>query len=106
MQSVTDIGNDSSTALVEAKQLRELTISKAELAKRQKANVLDQLMSSMVSLATEQGLTQYDANLNPNFDATLLAEIVDDLKKLGYEVTTEAKSHEKLGASILLTIKW
>jgi len=103
MQSVPNL-ND--TNLVDAKTLREMTISKEALFEKQKNGVLDSLMSSMVRQASEVGLTGYSANLNPQFDPLLLGEIVTDLKNLGYEVATEAKSDEKLGSFVQLVIKW
>lgn len=106
MQSVNDISNDNNTALVPADQLRAMTVSKADLYKRQKASVLDSLMSSMVQLATENGNSEYQANLHPQFDATMLGEIKTELEGLGYTVTSEAVTGEKIGAFISLTVKW
>jgi hypothetical protein len=106
MQSAVIVVSDNETTLVTAQVLREMTITKEAIAKRQKESVLDSLMSSMVRQATEAGNTSYAANLNPQFDPVMLAEIVTELQTLGYTVTTEAKNDEKLGAFITLSINW
>lgn len=106
MQSVVNVGTETDTNLVPAQTLREMTVTKEALIKRQKDSVLDSLMSSMVRIATEQGGNGYAANLNPQFDPTILAEIVTELQTIGYTVTTEAKSDEKLGSFITMSIKW
>lgn len=105
MQSA-DQAQQAENTLVTAEALREMTITKEDLFERQKANVLDQLMSSMVRQATENGNRSYSANLNPQFDPSLLGKIVDELKALGYEVTSEAKNDPKLGSFIALSINW
>lgn len=106
MQSVTDISDLNETKLVPASELKAMTVSKEDLFKRQKESVLDSVMSSMVTVATDQGALGYSATLNSQFDAGLLAEIVTEFKALGYVVTTEAKTDAKLGALILLDISW
>lgn len=106
MQSAINAGTDNDTTLVTAEILRGMTVSKEALAERQKASVLDQLMSSMVRIATEQGGNQYAANLNPQFDPTLLAQITEELTKLGYTTTTEAKNDPKLGSFIQVVVTW
>jgi len=106
MQSALNAGTDNDTTLVSAELLREMTVSKEDLTARQKASVLDQLMSSMVRVATEAGGNSYSANLNPQFDPALLAQITDELKALGYTVTTEAKNDPKMGSFINVLIAW
>lgn len=105
MQSVTDI-NGTDTNLVTAEALREMTITKEDLIARQKANILDDLMSSMVKVATQHGANSYTANVNAQFDPTLLQDIVAQLTTLGYTVTTENKSTEKMGNILQVVISW
>jgi hypothetical protein len=106
MQSALDAGTENDTNLVTAEVLREMTITKEALFERQKQGVLDSFMSSMVRQASENGNRSFSATLAPQFDTTLLTSIVDTLKGLGYTVTTEAKSDEKLGAFILVVVSW
>jgi hypothetical protein len=106
MQSAINAGNTNDTTLVTAEALREMTITKEALFERQKASILDSLMSTMVKVATENGGNNYVANLNPQFDTALLANITGELSKLGYNVATEAKSDSKMGPFISLIISW
>lgn len=106
MQSAVNAGTDNDTTLVNAQTLREMTVTKEALFERQKASVLDSLMSSMVRIATETGGSNYAANLHPQFDPSLLAQIVAELETLGYTVTSEAKNDEKLGAFIQVAVSW
>jgi hypothetical protein len=97
-----DVGN-----LVTAEVLREMTITKEDLLKRQKESVLEALMSSMVRLASEQGSTSYSANLHPQFDSVILVQIVDTLKSLGYTVVTEKAKEENTDQEIIrLVVTW
>lgn len=93
--------------LVTAEVLREMTITKETVLERQKASVLDSLMSSMVRLASENGAKVYKANLNPQFDAVMLTQIIDTLKGLGYKVeTTKTQEENTKQEVILLSISW
>lgn len=92
--------------LVDAQTLREMTITKEELFNRQKDNVLDAIMSSMTGVASSKGDFQYQAQLTPQFDTKLLAEIVKKFEDLGYKVTSEAKNQEAIGAYVALSISW
>jgi len=106
MSGALDISNESNITLIPAESLREMTVTKEALFKRQKENVLQELMEAMVNSATNRGSTGYIANLNPQFDATMLAEIVAELSNLGYKVVTEAKNDEKVGSFIAIEITW
>lgn len=110
MQSALDISSEGSSNLVTAQVLRDMTITKDDLFSRQKNNVLDSLMSSMVRIATEAGGESYVANLNPQFDAALLEIIIRDLEDLGYKVTSETKTVTLEAGNptsfIALTISW
>jgi hypothetical protein len=106
MQSAIQTGTDNDTALVTAEALREMTITKEALFEKQKNSVLDQLMSSMVRVASEAGGNSYVANLNPQFDPVLLAAVDTELKSLGYKTTTEAKTDKAVGNFVALTISW
>jgi predicted Zn-dependent protease len=113
MQSALQTGNDNDTVLVTAEALREMTITKEALFDKQKASVLDQLMASMVRIASESGGNSYTANLNPQFDVSLLAAVKEEFEKLGYKTVTEAKSDKVLiteqnpsGTFVSITISW
>lgn len=106
MQSATQATDAQETNLIPATQLREMTITKEELAKRQKNSVLENVMHSMVQAASQSAQTQYGARLNPQFDPTLLEEIVTELQTLGYTVTKESKEADGIGAFIQLNINW
>lgn len=105
MQSIANV-NDQEQELVSAEVLRGMTITKEALFEKQKNGVLESLMNSMVRTAQETGANSYSANLNPQFDPTLLSSITDVLKGLGYTVSTEAKTQEGIGAFIQLSINW
>lgn len=98
--------------LVDAQTLREMTITKEELFNRQRDNVLDAIMSSMTGVASTKGDSQYVAQLTPQFDAKLLAEVVAKFEALGYKVTNEARTlpdnqdGSKGQSYIALTISW
>jgi len=106
MQSAVNIGSEDATNVVDAETLRGMVVSKEEIFERQKNGVLDSLFSTMVRIASEQGGTSYSANLNPQFDPKLLSTIVEKLESLGYKTSTEARTDEKLGAFVTLTINW
>ena len=105
MQSIGTV-QEQETALVTAEVLRGMTITKEALFEKQKNAVLESLMGSMVRIASETGANSYAANLNPQFDPALLAEIKGELEKLGYAVTAEAKSDQQLGNFIQLVVSW
>ncbi len=105
MESATQVAEKENT-LVSAEAMREMTISKEVLFEQQKNQVLDTFMSSMVRIASEQGNNLYNANLNPQFDPTMLGSITTQLTDLGYVVEVETKTQEKLGSYISMTIKW
>jgi hypothetical protein len=106
MQSALNVNDVTDTKLVTAEVLRDMTISKEDLFQKQKESVLESLMSSMVRIASESGGKSYSANLNPQFDTTLLVSIVDQLKGLGYAVTVETKTAKDIGNFTQLTISW
>lgn len=106
MQSITNIGSDNDTNLVTAQALREMTITKESLAKRQKDSLMDSFMSSMVKQATEAGNTSYAVNLRPDFDATMLNEITTELRNLGYTVDVKTTSNTTVGEYLVLTVNW
>lgn len=104
MQSATTA--NETLALVPANMLREMTVTKEDIFNRQKENILEQLMSAMTRVATEKGGTQYGAQLTPNFDPALQVEIVNAFQGLGYSVSTETKTDEKIGTFNIITISW
>lgn len=106
MRSALAAEQASADKLVHAQVLREMTITKEELFTRQKDSVLDALMSSMTRIAADQGGSNYVAQLTPQFDPTLLAEITKTLEGLGYKVTSEARNQKDIGSYVALTISW
>lgn len=98
--------DQNETNLITAQDLRAMVMTKEALFDRQKTSILNDLMSTMVRLATEQGAGGYAANLDPKFDPTLLSSVTKELTDLGYEVTTEPKTDGNLGSVLCLTIKW
>ncbi len=91
---------------VTAEELRDMTITKEERFERDRLNIMDSLMSSMVELATRNGVFDYSANLNPQFDAVLLTTVTKDLEEIGYRVIAESQKNETVGDFILLTVSW
>lgn len=106
MQSVSELGKAGETNLVTAEALLEMTISPQNLFEKQKTELLDNFMSSMVRIATEQGLKQYAANLHPQFDVPLLAAVKSELQTLGYLITTANVNSPTAGDFIQLQISW
>lgn len=92
--------------LVPADVLRGMTVSKDEIAKRQKENTLQDIMSSMVRLATEQGATSFSANFQVNSSQSFIDSIADELKALGYTVTSELVNNSQLGNVLSMNITW
>lgn len=105
MQSALNT-NQNSLSLVDAKSLREMTVSKEDLYSRQRTNVLESIMEAMVKTASEQGNNTFDARLQPNFDPTLLNDIVTELKGLGYETSVNEIENPAVGKYISLLISW
>lgn len=100
------IGNQGNTELVTAEELRNLTISEEEKRERDRRNVKDNMMSSMVRLASENGALEYTANLAPQFDSVLLTTIVDDFKELGYKTEVKKEKNDNFGEYIALKVSW
>lgn len=106
MQSALNVGNDDKTALIDAKTLKEMTASAESLYEREKASLLDQLMSTMVRTATESGKSGYVARLAPSFDQKLLNDICNTFTNLGYTVATRDEELPSMGKFISLDISW
>ena len=106
MENAQNAQTDGTAGLVTAEALRELTVTPDVIYDRQKEHLLDNLMLTMVKIAQDNGSTEYKATLAPQFDPKMLAEIVDVLKELGYNVTSESKNDEKMGPFISLSIAW
>jgi len=104
MESISE--STATTEFVTAEELRDMTISKEDRFERDRGNIMNSLMDSMVKIASENGLFVYTANLNPQFDAVLLTTISKDLNELGYEVTAEEKDEPNLGKFISLNVSW
>ena len=102
-----------SIELLTADQLRSQTISAEEKFERDKNNVLQNLMSSMVQAANLNGDTQYSASLNPAFNKELLSNIKDELVNLDYQIQETISSDVNLknesnpkGEFTTITISW
>ena len=102
-----------SIKLLTADQLRSQTISAEEKFERDKNNVLQNLMSSMVQAANLNGDTQYSASLNPAFNKELLSNIKDELVNLDYQIQETISSDVNLknesnpkGEFTTITISW
>lgn len=106
MQSALDVGNSNDTNLITAQALREMTITTAALFEKQKASVLDSLMSSMVRIASEIGGNSHGVALSEQFDKTLLEAITKELQDLGYTVTASPTTDSKLGPIVALSVSW
>lgn len=107
MESISAANEIGETlALVNADTLRDMTITKEDLLTRQKADILQSLMSSMVSIASNNGGFEYSANLNPLFDLNLLSDIRKELEALNYIVSTSTEKTEGMGEFISLTVSW
>ena len=107
MQSALDISNLNETKLVPASELKAMTVSKEDLFKRQKESIIDSVMSSMITVATEQGALGYRAQLHAAFDKGLLAEISQEFTGLGYSVQVEeTPATGPMPASLTLDINW
>ena len=103
MQNLTE---ETNTELLSADELLNLTISEQEKFERDRQSVLENLMSSMVQVATQNGATQYAAALNPQFDKNLLTVVAIELTNLGYRTETTEVNDPKLGTYSNLSISW
>lgn len=106
MQSAMNVGNENTTALVDAATLRSMTATRESIYEKEKNSILDAFMSTMVRQATESGKNGYVAQLHPTFDRTMLADITKTLTDLGYTVKTEDSESAQLGKFILIDISW
>lgn len=109
MQSINEQTGTPQTQeleLVSADTLRDMTITPEELFDKQKQEILVSLMSSMVSVATQNGASEYAANLHPQFDPKLLEDIKTQLGSLGYTTESRKESAENLGEFISLVVSW
>lgn len=81
------------TSLIPAEQMRELTISKEDLRKKKKNQVLDNIFTSMVKVATENGHNGYGADFAPDTDESFLKDIEEEIKTLGYKTDIRIIKH-------------
>ena len=77
-----------------------------EKFERDQKQVLDSLMSSMVSVATQDGKKQYSASINPNFDPALLVSVKGQLQELGYQLSETTQELKDVGKVVVLNISW
>lgn len=106
MQSALEIGNENTTNLVDAVTLKGMTATRESIYEKEKASLLDQLMSTMVRIATESGKNGYVARLDPKFDQVILNDINKVLTDLGYVVLIKEEELPSIGKFISLDISW
>lgn len=109
MQSAANL-KPQELELMTAQELREVTVTESVLYNRRKENLLQDLMGTMVRLATEQGRKNYSAQVQAKqFDTKLLEEVIEAFKGRGYTVSTADKVTNMTGTPIELielTIDW
>lgn len=102
-----NIGNEEvTTELINAEQLRGITITQEERFERDRVSVLHNLLDGMVQQAQQFGATEFSANLNPKFDPALLVEVTKNLTELGYDVNSGKQKDQQLGEFLVLNISW
>jgi len=89
MESINNVDEGVSNGLVDADTLRDMTLTKQELFDKQKGEVTNSIMSSMISHATTNGGHAYSVQLNSKFDRELLNDIISEFNSLGYKTETE-----------------
>ena len=90
-QTVDEVQN----RYIDAKTLKNMTLTQEELYQIQKENICDNLMSSMVSVATKNGQSFYAANLLTSMQERLMNDLTSHFTDLGYKVQlSEALSHK------------
>lgn len=103
--------NDQHTDIdqyVSAVALKEMTLSEEDLFEIQKENICENLMSSMVSVATKQGRDFYGANLLTSMSQSLVDDVVKFFDDLGYDTSLgQATNDPATGQEFkVLTISW
>jgi len=105
MQSINELEADTGS-LLDADTLRGMTITKEDIYLRQKNEVLDGLMSSMVSNATANGVFGYSASLHKDFNVDMLKEILEEFNKVGYNATYEENNSPAMGEHLTIHVSW
>lgn len=105
MQDISNV-NEESISLMPAQDLREVTATPEAIFNRQKNEVLQSLMTSMVQFATTNGVYEYSAQLHPNFDEKMLSEIKETLENLGYGTSSNEGESQAIGKHIVLNVSW
>lgn len=111
MQNINTAKPDQSNVgdqLVDAKTLREMTLTPAELFQIAKENTCTSFMTNMVDRATKLGQKFYQAQVLANADETLVNEIAKTFTDLGYVVhLSEVVRGEVSGQDTkVMTISW
>jgi len=104
INAINEEGGD--LELVTAEELRDMTITKEEMYARDKANIIQSFMSSMVSNANSNGVFVYSANLSPAFDPILLEDIKSEFTNIGYEVEVEEAETKSMGKVKVIHFSW
>lgn len=92
-----------------AEELRNLTATKEELFEKKVFDIKENFMSTMVKLATQQGLFGYSAMFRKEKETSVLDKVKSEFEELGYTVTTTDRVQEIQGAEIEvtdLTVTW
>lgn len=109
MQSINEMSNVSSNDLISAQQLQEMTATPEDLFNMKKEDLLVNLMSSMVGVATKNGAYTYQARMTADYDTAVLDAIQSELNGLGYNVSYEPSKFTVEGREIdiiVLNISW
>ena len=106
MSSVLDISETTEVNLIPASQLRDMTVTPADIFNKQRVSLLESLMTDMVNVATNQGRSDYTAVLSSSFNPDLLNAIVSALEESGYKVANELKTNEGGTSQQSLLISW
>ena len=108
MQSVTDM-QITENDFLSAEQMREITSTPEELFQAQVTSIKENLMSSMVNVATKQGRKFYAAQFLKEGNDKLIKTISDEFEGMGYKINT-ADTIQENGTQqipiVILTISW
>jgi hypothetical protein len=108
MKNINEVDQPSTTELVDAQTLKEMTLTQEELFEIVKENTVNAFMTSMVDKATKQGAKFYEAQILANADKQLVDTISKTFINLGYKVfLSEVQPGSQSGQDTrVLTISW
>lgn len=109
MQSVNEpqTNLEPNTELMEAADLKNITLTPEELFEIQKENLANSLMSSMVAVATKNARSFYAAQLlSEQVNGPLLDQVIEKFEDLGYSVVLTPEQMMGGQKVKVLTIDW